>query len=234
MRGEEIYVKHPTDSCIRTGGFHNIYFNIAQDEYVKCLDVETIDTSSMHPGEKGEVSNLADKHKAKAIVFAALCVEAAINNYTGMHFGDKYSEKHLQSLDVISKWVVIPRLACGRSIDKSGPAFNSLTQLVRARNKLVHNKSVAFDPDDPIQVNRLFKLEADFDKDFRNSLKALYLLSMEMDFLVGQLHNPLKTLDKEFNVFLEIPEQVKPLFDECKEIILNMHPVKAVTKKSLG
>lgn len=227
MRGEAIYVKHPTDSYSRAGGLHRAYFDIAQDEYAKSLEVESIDTSDIDPYEKMCISSRVGEHKVKAIIFAALCVEAAINDYAGIHFGDKYSEKHLQSLDVVSKWVIIPKLACGKSIDKSGPSFSALTQLVKSRNTLVHNKSKNFNPSDPDCAKKMSKNEADFNSDFENSLKALYLLSMEMDFLLGQTHNPIRTLDKKFNPLLEIPKQVEPLFNKCKKIILDLYPSQA-------
>lgn len=228
MRGELIYVKHPQDEYARQGGLHHTYFDIAEDEYVKCLDLEKIDTSHMYPNEEMEISMMVDKHKIKAIIFAALCVEAAINDYAGIHFGDTYSKKHLQNLDVISKWVVLPKLACGKSIDKSGPTFNALTQLIKSRNNLVHNKSKEITRENPISPDTLFKAETSFNSDFENSLKALYLLSMEMDFLLGQRHNPIKTLDKKFSIMLEIPKQTELLFNECKKTILNLYPSKTI------
>lgn len=223
MKGELIYVKHPRETYARSGGLCFVYFDIAQDEYVKCLDVASIDTSNMHPAEEVEISSRADEHAIKAIIFAALCVEAAINDYAGLHLGDSYSEKHLQNLDVVSKWVVIPTLVCGKSIDKSGPAFGALKKLVKARNKLVHNKSREFSPSVPGFADRIDKIDAEFQDDFKNSLRVLYLMCMEMDFVVGQMNNPIRTLDKKFNVTLEIPMQVKPLFDECKKIVLNLY-----------
>jgi hypothetical protein len=223
VRGERIYVEHPRDSYSRMGGLHHVYFDIAQDEYAECLRVESIDTSDMHEGEKSELSYKATEHAVKAIVFSALCVESAINNYAGIHLGDSYSEKHLQNLDVVSKWVVIPKLACGKSMDKSGPAFGALKKLIQSRNKLVHNKSKEFDPTIPNLGESLAKRDSDFKNDFSNSLKALYLICMEMDFLLGQMHNPIRTLDSEFSPCLEIPKQVKPLFNECKRIVLNLH-----------
>ncbi|GAB3376242.1 hypothetical protein NCG89_11720 [Spongiibacter taiwanensis] len=223
MKGEHIYVEHPRDSHSRIGGLHFVYFDIAQDEYVKCLEVEAIDDSGMHEGEKAELSYKATEHAVKAIIFSALCVEAAINNYSGIQLGDSYSEKHLHSMDVISKWVVIPKLVCGQTIDKSGPAFGSLKKLISARNKLVHNKSKEFSPSDPKLAESLEKRDVAFKADFENSLRALYLMCMEMDFLVGQMHNPIRTLDSKFSPFLEIPDKAKPLFNECKKIVLNLH-----------
>ncbi|WP_390616388.1 hypothetical protein [Maricurvus nonylphenolicus] len=206
------------------GGLQYVYFEVAQEEYVKCLDVEALDDSDLHESEKTELSYKATGHAVKAIVFSALCVEASINNYAGIHLGDSYCENHLYSMDVISKWVVIPKLVCGKSIDKSGPAFGALKRLIKARNKLVHNKSQEFDPTSISDLGQyLEKRDKTFKDDFESSLRALYLMCMEMDFLLGQMHNPIRTLDKEFNPCLDMPKQVKPLFDECKNIVLKNH-----------
>jgi hypothetical protein len=223
LRGEHIYVDHPRDSSARINTLYNIYFDIAQEEYVKCLNVEAVDTSGMHEGEKSELSYQATGHAIKAIVFSSMCVESAINDYAGTQLGDGYAEKHLNNLDVLSKWVVIPKLVCGKSIDKSGPAFNALKKLIKARNKLVHNKSKELNPSDPNLSEYLAKSEIDFKSDFENSLKALYLLCMEMDFVLGQMHNPIKTLDSAFSPGLEIPEQVKDVFNNCKNIVLKQY-----------
>lgn len=223
MRGEHIYVEHPRDTSARMNTLYNIYFDIAQEEYVKCLNVEAIDDREMHEGEKSDLSHKATGHAIKAIVFSSMCVESAINDYAGTQLGDNYTEKHLASLDVLSKWVIIPQLVCGKSIDKSGPAFNALKKLVKARNKLVHNKSKELNPSDPNLVTYLEKSKADFKSDFENSLRALYLLCMEMDFVVGQMHNPIKTLDAAFSPCLEIPEKVKEVFVNCKSIVLKQY-----------
>lgn len=223
MRGEHIYVEHPRDTFARMNTLYKIYFDIAQEEYAKCLNVEAIDDSEMHEGEKTDLSYKAKGHAIKAIVFSSMCVESAINDYAGTQLGDNYTEKHLASLDVLSKWVIIPKLVCGKSIDKSGPAFNALKKLVKARNKLVHNKSKELNPSNPNLATYLEKSKADFKSDFENSLRALYLLCMEMDFVVGQMHNPIKTLDTAFSPCLEIPEQVKEVFINCKSIVLKQY-----------
>jgi hypothetical protein len=223
LKGEHIYVVHPRDYSSRINTLYRVYFDIAEEEYVSCIDTEVKANCIADEYEKSKLTSNASAHAIKAIVFASLCVESAINDYAGTQLGDKYSEKHLANLDVVSKWVVIPNLVCGRSIDKSGPAFKALTKLVKARNKLVHNRSKEFDPTVPNFVESLEKNKINFKDDFENSLKALYLLCMEMDFVVGQLHNPIKTLDSAFSPCLEIPEQVKDMFNNCKSIVLKQY-----------
>ncbi|WP_305814741.1 hypothetical protein [Photobacterium leiognathi] len=48
------------------------------------------------------------------------------------------------------------------------------------------------------------KLDAKFDADFNNSLKAVYLLAMEMDYVVGQQYNPIGTMDSKFTMPKEV------------------------------
>lgn len=97
--------------------------------------------------EAARIREVADEHAAIAVVFACAACELYINNLGGRALGDSYFEKHLDRLDLVSKWVVIPRLVHGHVIDKGGRAFELLRLLVGARNELMHPKSEAFDWD---------------------------------------------------------------------------------------
>ena len=74
----------------------------------------------------------------KTIVFAAMCIEAAAFDFAATQLSDSYAQRYLDKLDLVSKWVVVPKLICGRSLKESGPSLNALRVLVRARNALVH------------------------------------------------------------------------------------------------
>ncbi len=78
---------------------------------------------------QSELDSMHFEAGVKTILFAALSVEAAINDYAAWQLSDSYFDKHLSSLDVLSKWVVIPKLVCGQSIKKSGPAYSSLKKI---------------------------------------------------------------------------------------------------------
>ena len=171
--------------------------------------------------EVSEYSTLAYQHAVKAIVFASMCVEAGINDYAGIQLGDKYCEKHIYSMDVLSKWVLIPKLVCGNEVSKSGPAYKALQQLVKSRNRLVHCKSKDFGVPSLELATRLDKAEQDFESDFQNSFRTLFLLSMEMDYVVGQKHNPIRTFDKKVAPFRTIPEVLVTELNECKRMMSN-------------
>jgi hypothetical protein len=225
VNNQPIIVPHPREYWARTNALHFTYFRIAETDFCKCLELEATDMSTLNREETYDLENRIHELAIKAIIFSAMCVEAAINDYAGRQLGDKYYQQHLANLDIISKWVIIPRLVCGKSIDKSGAAFNSLKALVSARNKLVHNKSQEVDLSNPqALMDKQEKENKDFERDFYSSLNTLYLLSMEMDYIVGQMHNPLGTLNPNFNPMLNIPARAKDLYNNCKKIVLkNIH-----------
>ncbi|WP_318400392.1 hypothetical protein [Photobacterium leiognathi] len=218
MENKQIFVEHPREFFARTQVMTRSYMCIAESEYSNCILVENADTSNFDDFELAEQSNKATAHALKTIVFSAMCVEAAINDYAGTHLGDKYFENHLCNLDVVSKWVVIPKLVCGKEIKKSSAAFGALKQLIRSRNQLVHSKSRELDPTNPKLMEQMEAANIKFNSDFNNSLKAVYLLAMEMDNLVG-IYNPIRMMDRASPWFDELAEPVKVLFDECKKIV---------------
>ena len=86
--------------------------------------------------------NKLSNYCSVALVFSALAIEGYIYDYAVRKLTDKFVDSHLEKLDVVSKWVVIPKLTTGKDFPKDGQAFNLLRKLVRNRNYLVHNKSV--------------------------------------------------------------------------------------------
>jgi hypothetical protein len=80
-------------------------------------------------------------HYYITVVFAAMAIEAHIYDYAARHFSDSFVKKHLDRLDVVSKWVIIPQLATGKEFPRGGKALQLLRELTKARNDLVHYKS---------------------------------------------------------------------------------------------
>lgn len=215
--------EHPQEEKSRLGGYSYAYGEFAEKEFSKSIEIE-----EQWKKEQDELirSDLEDMHfeaGIKTILFSALSVEAAINDYAAWQLGDSYFDKHLSSLDVLSKWVVIPKLVCGKSIDKSGPAYSSLKKLITSRNELAHNKSRHIDISDPNLTEKLEKRSADFDANIYNAYRAIVLLSLTMDKLVGHGYNPLKSFDRKVNLMLNIPENIKRVVNECKSIVARNH-----------
>ncbi|MEW6492181.1 MAG: hypothetical protein AB1589_06660 [Cyanobacteriota bacterium] len=104
--------------------------SLTGDDADYCRDVEI-----------GSVKNKLSNYCLVTIVFAALAVEGYIYDYAARNLSDRFVDQHLDRLDVVSKWVVIPNLITGQDFPKEGNAFRLLKQLIKNRNYIVHNKS---------------------------------------------------------------------------------------------
>ena len=115
-----------------------------------------------------------------AVVFTAMYFEAFIYDYAASCLGDKYSKDHLDKLDFISKWLVIPKIVTGKEISKSGQAYESLKRLHKDRNSLVHLKSREMNFDSEAMVSYLKAREQDIQETTKNCRKALKHVIQEL------------------------------------------------------
>lgn len=76
-----------------------------------------------------------------AIIFAGIAAESIIYDFSARYLGDSYVEAHLDKLDLVSKWIVVPRLVCGVEMQKDGEVYMLLKKLAKARNDAVHSKT---------------------------------------------------------------------------------------------
>lgn len=75
------------------------------------------------------------------VVFLAIYLESYIYDFGASVLGDTYVKNYLDKLDVISKWVMIPRLITGEEIDRSNKSFADFKELISKRNSFVHHKT---------------------------------------------------------------------------------------------
>jgi hypothetical protein len=75
------------------------------------------------------------------IVFCAFTLEAYINDYAINRLSKNYLKNYLDKLDLVAKWVVIPRLMSREQLDPGSRPLQQIAWLVELRNKLVHYKS---------------------------------------------------------------------------------------------
>lgn len=127
-----------------------------------------------------------EKAAAIAITFAGMCLEAFLYDYASTELGDSYVKKHLDKLDMISKALIIPRLVCGKGIDKSGPVYASVRNLQKDRNNLVHFKSQRFAREDRANASKFHgDLNEKNRKGVANCTKAIASFVRELDRLHG-------------------------------------------------
>jgi len=108
---------------------HNDYFKIALDNYknIEKLKKEH-DSIQKRIEHKKEISAkefdlLAEKQDAMGqlaivvIIFSVSSLEAYINHYAISRLSKNYLKNYLDKLDLLSKWIVIPRIITGKQLD---------------------------------------------------------------------------------------------------------------------
>ena len=153
------------------------------------LDAQVRPASSpipdVDPASLFDYEDLVGVHGIKTIVFSAMAIEAAAYDFAAIQLGDKVAKQYLDKMDIVGKWMIAPRLVCGRSLREDGPAVNGLNSLAAARNALVHHKSKEWDRAGKA-VQAMKKRWASFEKDqVPNAFKTLILLSLELDAVLG-------------------------------------------------
>lgn len=111
-------------------------------------EAEKLKQSPKHTPENCQVCKQMDRltrealdHGIVVVTFSAIALEAHINEYGSRRLTATYFERFIDKLDTISKWMVIPRLVCGRAISRDSQAFQHLVELFRLRNKIAHPKA---------------------------------------------------------------------------------------------
>lgn len=180
---------------------HGEYFKIAFDhnQNIRKLKDEHDKLQKQLKNKKklteAEIDLLAEKNDAIGrdalivIIFCALSLEAYINYYSAIRLSKNYHSNYLDKLDLLSKWIVIPRLITGKQMDSGSKPIQNLSWLVSLRNKLVHYKAREI-PIEEIQESDFF-----WDYDADKAIKT-----------VGDVMLSLKKLDKKADIHWLEPE----------------------------
>lgn len=132
--------------------------------------------------EKFQIESKLDDCIACSIVFSSLALEAYIYDYAARNLGDNYVKEHLDKLDVVSKWIIVPKIITGNEIQKSEEGYSLLKKLIRTRNTIVHNKTIKIDILDQEKLAKdLFDKEKEYLEVAKNSIKTLDKLAKEIE-----------------------------------------------------
>lgn len=136
--------------------------------------------------DKNAVRQLYEEFDAlmfSTIIFAALILEAYINEY-GARGLQVYFDRYLDRIDLLSKWVVIPRLSEGINFDQHKSLLSKISSLISARNRLVHPR-LFWIPADAQQAKSKWKKArkqwAQFRSVARGSIKTIRDVAKFMD-----------------------------------------------------
>ena len=110
-----------------------------------------------------------------------MSIEAYIYDYAARHLGDDFVKNHLDKLDTVSKWIVIPKLITGRELPHEQKWFDLLRNLIKTRNSITHYKT--FDiPTSNVNIKQyLRKLDTKSEFLYETARQSIPLLSILAD-----------------------------------------------------
>ncbi len=170
----------------------------ALDRELKNLATYTVAEDEIEKTSDKILSCYEDREKAAIILitFSGMSLEAFFYDYAAMALGDGYVKEHLDKLNLTSKFVLYPKLVCGKAPDKEKEAYNSVHKLKILRNELVHFKSKAF------QLNELNKA-SDYHSELNDKLKSGVINAVKCVSLVMQELDVLHADGSNFNLRMQ-------------------------------
>lgn len=201
---------------------HSFYFGICKtqmskyeklDSRIKNLRGEQADFehySDRWLDYQSEISGLKRARNEAGVivvVFAAMCLESLIYDYGVSHTSKSYFDRYLDGLSHTKKWVVVPKITTGETIDTGGQAFERLQELVSDRNDLVHDESTSVPMDDPEELAEwVTEREEKFARSVPNAMSAIFkvtneLHSIDPDYPFVSFYDPDSPSNKEFKKY---------------------------------
>jgi len=180
---------------IRANALGSMFFTMTERAVAEFFKSDAALTRLMREHSEGSaketrLAQVADHSAVSTIVFAGMCLEAEAYDYAAIHLTDAYTTAHLDKLDLISKWVLIPKLITGHTINRTGKTVQYLRSLTKARNSLVHAKSESVG--DPIKFASKHKNSgAQIRDEVCNSYRAICYLAADCDVLHSDDPKPL-------------------------------------------
>lgn len=138
------------------------------------------------------------------ITFAAMSLEAFLNDYAAQKMGDEFYYENFENLRPFAKLQLIAKVLFNIAVDKGGEIYSFMTVLFRNRNELVHCKSKKYVglSEEEYQENKQF---------FENDPDANSWLLEEIDKI--DLENDKKLLDDAY-IALRALKAVANFIDE--------------------
>lgn len=112
------------------------YLRIAADAHSRMIGYVNAGES-----ENADFQDTSQGQATITVVFSTIALESFIHNYASRKLGEGYTDKHIDTMKLHTKWIVVPQLVTGSAISPDSPAIQLLQKLIKARNSVVHLKS---------------------------------------------------------------------------------------------
>ena len=129
--------------------YYKEFFHVATDNYKEIVKLEKEHSELFAKASKS--NKFIDKLRETddrivrlvliVVVFCATSLDTYINHYAISHLSRNYFKNYLDKLDLLSKWIVIPRIITGTQLDAGSRPLQDLSWLITLRNELLHYKS---------------------------------------------------------------------------------------------
>ena len=131
----------PTKRLVHTN--YRIYLSIAKEAKSTAEEIHGRLDSLL--GQHREVTleyvkahSSVTKQSKICIVFSAMAIEAFINEYAVNKLSKKFFKSHLDRMSLLTKLILVPRLAKDTELEKDGQLYEDCKWLIDYQNYLVH------------------------------------------------------------------------------------------------
>jgi hypothetical protein len=112
------------------------YLRIAADAHARMIEYV-----NGGEAENAYFQNTAQGEATITVVFSTIALESFIHNYAARKLGEGYTDKHVERMNLHTKWLLVPQLAMGKAIPSDHRGIQLLQKLIKARNCIVHLKA---------------------------------------------------------------------------------------------
>lgn len=121
------------------------YSEIALDQFgILKENLEQLEQLDSMCSEVIEFQHEIDNSYISVIIFAAMAMEAFLNDYAAEKMGDDFFYDNFENLRPFAKLQLISKVVFGTAISKGGKIYLFMDQLFKERNHLTHCKSRDF------------------------------------------------------------------------------------------
>jgi hypothetical protein len=145
------------------------------DDQLK-VEKDEVERTRLHFESMPHEQKLA-KLSINVVVYASMALEAYIYDYASRELGKRFVENHIDRLNIQSKYIVATQLITQSKFPKEQEVYRRLDQMVKFRNKLVHSKSIQFDPTNQELLEKQYNVHFKQFEEARNAIKAMDLIA---------------------------------------------------------
>ena len=108
-------------------------------QYIDDTGATCLDPDHFHHSAAGQATIV--------VLYTTISLECYIFNYATRKLGETFCKKHIDAMNLHTKWLVVPKLATGAGIPSDHIGIALLQKLIKARNGVAHAKAVNIVPE---------------------------------------------------------------------------------------